>query len=225
MRDAVPAERVEGWLLGHEPWRWRYAIDVTVNSYTSQGTALEYAYRRAGELCPDGYDTIDGSKSQSDFYVRNGNTVQNLSKGDVALIIECRSAEPPEPMPAVVAAPPPPPQRRVIEGDHEMFCTSVSTNADIGSCWPDESRCAEFREDNNKRADRTVELVECVKTPAVACFNFTRVLAEQRDVACAPSIKSCEDLLLQFKANPDYRVTAVQCGIYRTKRQSPSGEQ
>lgn len=32
----------------------RHAIDVNVNSFTSRGTALEYAHRRAGELCPSG---------------------------------------------------------------------------------------------------------------------------------------------------------------------------
>lgn len=71
--------------LGNE----RHAIDVNVNSYTSQGTALQYAHRRATELCPSGYDVIDGAKSQSDFYIRTGNIVQNTPKSSVSLIVQC----------------------------------------------------------------------------------------------------------------------------------------
>lgn len=71
--------------------RGMYSVQVNVNSYTSQGTALEYAYRRAGELCRNGFDVIDGTKTQSDFYVRYGSTVSNLPKSSVSLIVKCKT--------------------------------------------------------------------------------------------------------------------------------------
>ncbi len=73
------------------PGMW--SIDVEVNSNTSAGTAMEYAYRRAGEVCPTGFDTVDGQKSQSDFYVRNGDYVTNNPKSNVSIIVKCRVAQ------------------------------------------------------------------------------------------------------------------------------------
>jgi len=44
------------------------------------------------------------------------------------------------------------------------------------------------------------------------------VLTHEREIACAPSIRSCEATRVRFEKNPDFKVTAGQCGIYRTKK-------
>jgi hypothetical protein len=86
--------------LGGGTW----SVKVEVNGYTSQGTALEYAYRRAGEICRAGFDVVDGSRSQRDNYVNFGNgNVQNMARPEVSLIVQCRA---PRVMPAIVSGPP-----------------------------------------------------------------------------------------------------------------------
>lgn len=67
-----------------------YAVHVIVNGFTSAGRALEYSYRRAGELCADGFNIRDGVQSASDFYVANGNMVSHIQKPEVTLIVQCK---------------------------------------------------------------------------------------------------------------------------------------
>lgn len=69
----------------------RYSIDVRVNGYTSAGTALQYAYRRAGELCPGGYDVVNALADKSTSYIATGNMVQPVNKPEIALIVQCRN--------------------------------------------------------------------------------------------------------------------------------------
>lgn len=42
-----------------------YVIRARVNGFTGEDTAVEYAHRRAGELCPAGYDVIDSKVDES----------------------------------------------------------------------------------------------------------------------------------------------------------------
>lgn len=74
--------------LGPDTW----SIRVKVNSYTDAGTAMEYGYRRAGELCPGGFDVVDGTQQQVDRYVVTGNVISNQPKTNLSLIVRCRSA-------------------------------------------------------------------------------------------------------------------------------------
>lgn len=67
----------------------RWLITVEVNSLTSRTRAVEYAYRRAAELCPGGFDPLSGDSTRSDHYV-NG---QNMLKSDATLVVECRAAQ------------------------------------------------------------------------------------------------------------------------------------
>lgn len=85
----------------------RWMISVEVNSYTSRSTAAEYTYRRAGELCPYGFDLIDADRSSRNFYASfdGGKTVQNMPKSSAMLIVQCRSPVL-APRPVYVSGPP-----------------------------------------------------------------------------------------------------------------------
>jgi hypothetical protein len=68
-----------------------HAIDVQVNAYTSRGTALEYLYQRAYELCPTGFDVMDRESGQDTAYWRTSQyTVQQIEKPNVSAVIKCR---------------------------------------------------------------------------------------------------------------------------------------
>jgi hypothetical protein len=61
----------------------RWLIHVEVNSFTSQSTATEYAYRRAAEICPNGFDPVD--RSSSTEY-----TAQGDAKPGSVLVVQCK---------------------------------------------------------------------------------------------------------------------------------------
>lgn len=67
------------------PGTW--SITAAGNGFTSRSTLVEYTHRRAGELCPGGYDVLD--KDSNTETVRCGNT--DCNKSDTALIVRCRS--------------------------------------------------------------------------------------------------------------------------------------
>ncbi len=73
------------------------AIHVRGNGYTSAGTVLEYAYRRAGEVCSNGFDPIDGQASTSSSWQRNGNTVNEVDKHEMTVLVHCREPVAEEP--------------------------------------------------------------------------------------------------------------------------------
>lgn len=208
----------------------RYAVDVQVNSYTSQGTALEYAHRRAGELCPAGYDVVDGSKSQSDFYIRNGNTLQNAPKANVALIVECRRAAiavqgPPGTTetapsqtidPFKTSAPSTPASTRVVKTDtRPMYCAVSTKNREEGVCSLEAAICSERRD---KLAQKTGDQYgDCVPAPGAACFNAITVIDGVRHTYCSPSVKACEAGLADARADADLTLTVARCGVYRVQ--------
>ncbi len=72
----------------------QYVVRAKVNGFTSQGTAMAYAYQRSAELCPGGFDVIDGAQSMNTTYVArtfaNGGTVTTVSKPEVTLVVRCR---------------------------------------------------------------------------------------------------------------------------------------
>jgi len=188
--------------IGPNTW----SITVNVNSYTSKGTALEYAHRRAGELCPEGYEMIDGTSGQSDFYVRTGNTVQNLPKAEVGLIVQCKAApSPPSPVPS-------PPPRVVVTGERPMFCTVKASNPGVGMCFLQAEVCAAMYE---KQIAGGLAYEACEARTSASCFNATTILDRRRETFCAPSISDCEARITAARESPDFSVTQAQCGIYR----------
>jgi hypothetical protein len=80
-----------------------YMIDVEVNGYTSRGTALEFLYRRAYDLCPTGFDVMDRESGQDTTYWRTSQTtVQAIEKPNVSAVIKCKLS----PQPAQYSGPP-----------------------------------------------------------------------------------------------------------------------
>lgn len=211
----------------------RYSVDVQVNSYTSQGTALEYAHRRAGELCPAGYDVVDESKAQSDFYIRTGNTLQNAPKANVALIVECRrpaaivsgppgggSSLPAESIDALRPAPAAATGARVVKVDtRPMYCSVRTDDHAEGACALSASVCNERREQLSMKTGE--QYGECAESPGAACFNANGVIDGSRRLFCFPSVKACEANLTDARSNADLTVTAMRCGIYRVQNSAP----
>lgn len=70
-----------------------YVVHASVNGYTSQGTAVQYAYRRAAELCPAGFDLADKSESSTSSYWRTSYGVQQINKPEVTIVVRCRAPE------------------------------------------------------------------------------------------------------------------------------------
>ena len=56
------------------------SVHVRVNGYSTDGAALEYAYRRAAEVCPGGYDVVSQEAARD-----------NSNKPEVTLLVRCRS--------------------------------------------------------------------------------------------------------------------------------------
>lgn len=119
---------------------------------------MAYAYRRASELCLSGYDVVDRAGSQGNFYVRNGNVLQNLPKSSVSLIVTCRVQV----------------RRAAIRHDDSAWwCTA--TDAGMDYCERTMAACEDSRAGMATRgvtccitrpplrlfADRTRDIVEC----------------------------------------------------------------
>ncbi len=74
----------------------RYLIRVSVNGYTSSGTAVAYFHRRASELCPGGYDVESGdvTSNYGSYYYRNRNvtTATTYNKPEMTGVVRCRTS-------------------------------------------------------------------------------------------------------------------------------------
>jgi hypothetical protein len=70
-----------------------YVVHSRVNGYTSQGTAVQYAYRRAAELCPSGFDLADKSDSSTSSYWRTSYGLEEINKPEVTIVVRCKAQE------------------------------------------------------------------------------------------------------------------------------------
>jgi hypothetical protein len=149
----------------------RHLIAVEVNSYTSSATALQYAYQRAGELCPQGYDPITGDRSTD--YVMMGNRAYN--KGSATLVVQCRAeqVETASERPAAVSSDTAPKkhERRTISGARPVFCTVSEADQSVGLCFLLENACTAAKADGWK---------DCERREVSACYNATKVLDQTR---------------------------------------------
>jgi hypothetical protein len=207
-----------------------HSIDVQVNGYTSAGTALEYAYRRAGELCPSGYDVMNSIADKKTSYVRNGNTVNEVNKPEIAIIVQCREQQVPEPQPSIDPqrtseagdesafriAEPAQPDRKIILGDQAVWCAHRASDSSNGVCEPTQEKCTALRESIGSGVQ---DLGACVEEGAMACFDFEDVLHGVADIWCAPSVSDCEAQLAWNKTNraSDWKITETMCSIYRRR--------
>jgi hypothetical protein len=149
----------------------RYLVEVSVNKFTSRGTALEYVHQRADELCPEGYelkDTVSGEGFDA---------VGNESGSEIAAIVECTA---PEPVAAPAAAP------RQGAG---FFCTSSPADSTLGACARSVDGC---RDRQSAFAEGGVDMGPCKQVDTAVCFDATRVADTQIVTWCTPTVLSCK---------------------------------
>ena len=197
----------------------RHTIDVEVNGYTSAGTALDYAYRRAGELCPDGYDVVDGSKTDRAYVYATKNFVASGTKPEVAIVVQCKSpaeptatAEPVAERAMRVSATPASEPRNVVTGTRPIYCTSLVDDPSIGLCSLHLANCERMRADLIAKGN---DNGPCEQRAGAACFNVENAIDGQHSTFCAPSVKNCETRLAEAQSNPDLIVGTATCGVYR----------
>lgn len=75
--------------LGQGAW----LITAKGNGFTDRSTIVQYTYRRAAELCPDGFDVIDADRSTSTSVVTfdRGRTYQDVEKSEAVLAVRCHA--------------------------------------------------------------------------------------------------------------------------------------
>jgi len=70
--------------LGHG----KYLITTEANQYNSAGDAYQFAFSRARELCPDGFDILS-QDGQAVAHSSDKNPWLNSEKHEVALVVQC----------------------------------------------------------------------------------------------------------------------------------------
>jgi hypothetical protein len=73
--------------------RGRYLITTSANEYNQNGDAHQFAFQRAKELCPDGFDVLsqDGQAVAHDYHGDNNPFLIGASteKHEVSLVVQC----------------------------------------------------------------------------------------------------------------------------------------
>lgn len=184
----------------------RWIVSVEVNSFTSRSTAIVYAYRRAAELCPAGFDERGADVASRDFYVRTGNVVQNAPKSSASLVVSCRS--PVAPTPAVAERP----QHWVEDGihviatDHRFSCFDASPT--IRVCASDRTTCDRFRSVMNSGSP------DCAESNAMACYRSRDRVTAQVAAMCFATLATCRvgrtEMVLE-----DHALTDEDCFVMR----------
>jgi hypothetical protein len=162
-----------------------YAITVTVNAVTSRDTAIAYLERRADELCPAGYDTVDRTSSEGEqvtFRHRHPGVVTVPDGTSIeSAIIQCSAA---------TAAPPPPGAPRPKATHAAFYCFS-------GDCTQDHDTCERRRTEAN--VDGT-----CAQTTAVYCTSFLAVADRSHRRACMPDRGRCKQRRDELGGQPAF---------------------
>lgn len=101
-----------------------------------------------------------------------------------------------------------------MTGDKPIFCTRAEANSDLGLCALTEARCDAARADlQDKTGDK---YLECASAKGASCFNATHLINNTTQTICAPSVSHCENLLVIYSGNPDFKLKQEKCGVYRT---------
>jgi hypothetical protein len=62
----------------------------TVNCGTYEGNSWSACYKKAGEMCPSGYDILEKSESSDKNVIANQYSFQTLDDDKRTLLIECK---------------------------------------------------------------------------------------------------------------------------------------
>jgi hypothetical protein len=170
-----------------------YLVEVSVNQFTSRGTALEYVHQRAGELCPEGY-VLKDSASGEDF-----DYTGKARGSEIAAIVECTAPEP-----AAEAAPASPTPR----AGAGFFCTSSPTDSTIGACARTVERC---RDRQSAFAEGGVDVGPCKPVDTAVCVTATRVADSKVVTWCTPTVLSCKRQRDDVAAKGDAYASVTEC--------------
>ena len=107
-----------------------------------------------------------------------------------------------------------PKKRRVVFGDKTVWCIHDRKYPEHGDCSFTSADCLRVRE---MAVRKGYDPAECVEQTRAACFDATRVITDQREPVCAPSVAQCEIHLSEFRKNPDEDVHDEQCYVYRLR--------
>lgn len=164
-----------------------YVIRSAVNGYTSQGTAIEYAYRRAGEVCPRGFQVADSAATQKSSWWRTSQySVQRIDKPEVTLVVQCNAAPPPqvaEPTPSPTSGP----LGAAAAGPSLWWCTYLPGTL-AGHCDRSQDGCDRMR---SSMTNAGYSLADCYEQQEAFCYNES---SPQGIVVpmCEPTMQSCE---------------------------------
>jgi hypothetical protein len=109
-------------------------IDVDTNLWTSSVTAIAYSYRRASEVCPQGFDVLDTHRTTYDVSAILASSVSFLiwssfvTRASAVLVVRCRANAPLPPKPET-------PRR-------DWWCTSRDDG--FGLCMDTSGKCTAF---------------------------------------------------------------------------------
>jgi hypothetical protein len=177
-----------------------YVIRSAVNGYTSQGTAYAHAYRRAGEICPGGYQLADSANSSTSSYWRTTYGVQQVNKPEVTLVIQCSQ----QPRPAAATHAPTQPPSSTIR----WWCVA-HTGGRLGDCYRGREWC-EHRRSSSLAMDATTTY--CEPKPVAVCFGVAIATAPGgSDDSCHTTDDACAAQREYVIAHPDQATALTEC--------------
>jgi hypothetical protein len=186
-----------------------YVVTVKVNGFTDRATALEYLHRRAGELCPQGFDFADRTGGDNGGIVATRDYVGENHKPEEDAVVRCKKAPAEEAEAPVPERAPTGMKRKIVYGERPIFCSPLPTDDNAGPCFLDEAVC------NETRAKDPDAHGTCESRSAVACFNARRTLDDTHASFCSVSVKACEAERASYEQNPDFTNVIKMCGVYR----------
>jgi hypothetical protein len=123
----------------------RYLIEARGNGFTDRSTVIRYAYQRAAELCPIGFDVVDADQSttSNDVTFDGGKTYQTVNKSQSTVLVQCKRREP-----------------------RGWWCTS---NGDVGGCVRVVGECEAMRGAWNEAKPAEQQMDGCAQQPQAIC--------------------------------------------------------
>lgn len=162
------------------PGQW--TLVVQVNKYTSSEMLIQYVHRRAGELCPSGFE-FGSNVVEKDGFGRTTATV----------VLGC-AAPPTDPeIEQAVATTEPKPK--------PFFCAVSSADPNVSACAVGEGQCVEQRD----AAFGDQPMGTCKVADAVTCIDAVRVSDGQGQRWCTATVGGCVSRESSLKADASFR--------------------
>lgn len=178
-----------------------YVVHSMVNGYTSQGIAVEHAYRRASELCPQGFQLADSATSSTSSYWRTQYGVQEVNKPEVTIVVQCNHPAPPPRPPAAAPA-------STQAAEYVRWWCVTFSGGRLGGCYRDKAWCEKSRA-NAAQSDASTSACQPQRT--AECFGIAYAGQIGTDDLCQPSREACgyqRDFTVQ---RPDMATVLTEC--------------